>query len=54
MIWIACVKRLEVSGMTWLLVKDNVNILHVKIEHVVGICFIRGIDYIGMPTAICQ
>jgi hypothetical protein len=24
MTWIACIKRLEVSGMTWLLVEDDV------------------------------
>jgi hypothetical protein len=24
MTWIACIKRLKVSGMTWLLVEDNV------------------------------
>ena len=44
MTWIACIKRLDVSGMTWLLVKDDVDILHVEIEHVVGISFIRDID----------
>jgi hypothetical protein len=24
MMWIACIKRLKVSGMTWLLVEDDV------------------------------
>jgi len=26
MTWVACIKRLEVSSMTWLLVKDDVRI----------------------------
>ena len=30
---IACIKRLEISGMTWLLVKDDLDILHVEIEY---------------------
>ena len=30
MTWIACIKRLEVSSMTWLLVEDDVDVLHVK------------------------
>ena len=32
MMWIACIKRLEVSGMTWLLVECDVDVLHVVIE----------------------
>ena len=28
MTWIACIKWLKVSGMTWLLVKDDVDSLH--------------------------
>jgi hypothetical protein len=32
MTWIACIKRLEVSGMIWLLVKNDVNVLHGEIE----------------------
>ena len=32
MTWIACIKKLEVSGMTWLLVKDDVDVLHIEIE----------------------
>ena len=32
MMWIACIKRLEVSGMTWLLVEDDVDVLHGEIE----------------------
>ena len=32
MTWIACIKRLEVSGMIYLLVKDDADILHVEIE----------------------
>ena len=32
MTWIACIKRLEVSGMTWLLVEDDMDVLHVEIE----------------------
>ena len=35
MTWIACIKKLEVSGMTWLLVEDDVNVLHIEIELVV-------------------
>ena len=27
MTWIACIKRLEVSGMTWLLLEDDVYVL---------------------------
>ena len=37
MTWIACIKRLEVSGMIWLLVEDDVDVLHVEIEHVTQI-----------------
>jgi hypothetical protein len=48
MTWIACIQRLEVSGMTWLLVKDDVDVLHFEIEHVVGINFIRDIDCVGI------
>ena len=52
-VWIACIKRLNVSEMTWLsvqddldiwLVRDNVDDLHVEIELIVGISFIRYID----------
>ena len=32
MMWIACIKRLKVSAMTWLLVEDGVDVLHVEIE----------------------
>ena len=32
MTWIACIKRLEVSGMTWLLVEDDMDVLHIEIE----------------------
>ena len=32
MTWIACIKRLKVSGMIWLFVKDDVDILHSEIE----------------------
>ena len=32
MTWIACIKMLEVSGMTWLLVECDVDVLHVVIE----------------------
>ena len=32
MMWIACIKRLEVSGMTWLLVEDDMDVLHVERE----------------------
>jgi len=39
--WIAYIKRLKVSGMTWLLVGDDVDGLHIKMELVVGISFIR-------------
>jgi len=42
MMWIACIKRLEVSDMTWLLVEDDV-VLHVEIKQIVGIRFIRDI-----------
>jgi hypothetical protein len=28
---LAYIKRLEVSGMTWLLVEDDMDVLHVKI-----------------------
>jgi hypothetical protein len=43
MTWIAYIKRLEVSGMTWLLVEDDADVLHFDIEHVAGISFIRDI-----------
>ena len=32
MVWIACIKRLEVSGMAWILVEDDVDVLHVEIK----------------------
>jgi hypothetical protein len=32
MTWIACIKRLEVSGMTWLLVDDDVDVSYVDVE----------------------
>ena len=32
MTWIACIKRLEVSDMTWLLVEDDMDVLLVEIE----------------------
>ena len=32
MTWIAYIKRLKVSDMTWLLVEDDVDVLHVEIE----------------------
>jgi len=32
MTWIVCIKRLEVSGMTWLLVEDDVDVLHVEMK----------------------
>jgi hypothetical protein len=32
MAWIACIKRLEVSGMIWLLVDDDVDVVHVDVE----------------------
>ena len=32
MTWIACIKRLKVSGMIWLFVKDDVDVLHSEIE----------------------
>jgi len=41
MTWIAYIKRLKVSGMTWLLVEDDVDGSHIKMELVVGISFIR-------------
>jgi len=41
MTWIAYIKRLKVSGMTWLLVGDDVNGLHIKMELVVGNSFLR-------------
>ena len=44
MTWIASIKRLEVSDMTWLLVEDNVDVLHVEIKHIVRISFIRDIN----------
>jgi hypothetical protein len=31
MTWISYIKRLEVSGMTWLLVEDDVDVSHVEI-----------------------
>ena len=52
-VWIACIKRLNVSGITWLsvqddldmwLVRDDVDDLHVEIELIVGNSFIRDID----------
>jgi len=43
-IYTACIKRLEVRGMTWLLVGDDVDGLHVDIEFVVEISFIIDID----------
>jgi hypothetical protein len=30
--WIVCIKRLEVSSMTWLIVEDGVHLLHVEIK----------------------
>ena len=30
--WITCIKRLEVSSMTWLLVEDDVDVLHIEIK----------------------
>jgi hypothetical protein len=30
--WIACIKRLKASGMTWLLVEDDMDVLLVEIE----------------------
>ena len=32
MTWIGYIKRLEFSGMTWLLVEHDVDVLHVEIE----------------------
>jgi len=32
MMWMACIKRLKVSGMIWLLVEDDVDVLHVEIK----------------------
>jgi hypothetical protein len=32
MTWIVCIRRLEVSGMTWLLVDDNVDVVHLNVE----------------------
>ena len=43
MMWIACIKMLEVSDMTWLLVEDDVDVLHVEIKQIVRISFIRDI-----------
>ena len=34
--------------MIWLLVENDVDVLYVAIEHVVGISFISDIDYIWM------
>ena len=51
MTWIACIKRLKVSGMIWLLVEDDVDVLHVEIEHVVGINFIKDIDELEKITS---
>jgi hypothetical protein len=46
MTWIACIKRLNVSGMTWLSVRDDADGLQVEIELIVGVGFIRDIDNI--------
>jgi len=32
MTWIACIKRLEVSGTIWLLVEDDMDVLYVEIK----------------------
>ena len=32
MTWIVCIERLKVSGMTWLLLLDDVDVLYVEIE----------------------
>jgi hypothetical protein len=32
MTWITYMKRLEVSGMTWLLVKNNADVLQVEMD----------------------
>jgi len=31
MTWITCIKRFKVSGMIWLLVEDDVDVLYVEI-----------------------
>ena len=49
MTWIACIKRLEVSGMTWLLVEDDVDVLHVEMEfEIVWIACIKMLKVSGM------
>jgi hypothetical protein len=44
--WIACIKRLKVSEMTWLLAEDDVDSFYAEIELIVRINFIRDIRYL--------
>jgi len=50
MTWIACIKRLEVSGMTWLLVEEMMWMsLHVEIKlEVMYIACIKRLEASGM------
>ena len=49
MTWIVCIKRLEVSGMTWLLVEDVMDVLHVEIElEMTWIACIKRLEVSGM------
>ena len=49
MTWIVCIKRLEVSGMTWLLVEDDVDVLHVEIGlDMTWIAYIKMLEVSGM------
>ena len=55
MTWIACIKRLDVSGMTWLLVKDDVDILHVEIElEMTWIACIKRLAVSGMTRLLVE
>ena len=55
MTWIACIKRLKVSGMTWLLVEDDVDVLHIKIElEMTWIACIKRLEVSGMTWLLVE
>jgi hypothetical protein len=55
MTWIACIKRLEVCGLTWLLVEDDVDVLHVEIEFkMTWIACIKRLEVSGMTWLLVE